>query len=134
MHLPPYEPNLVPEGHYIFEIDDNPEKRWGPNGGIYLIFKFRITSEEGETRNCSDVFVPWEKRYKDLLVTLGAEKDERGMVHLDDIELIGKQFKANIVHVRDNKDPEEIRAKIKDIKKIDDDVPPPGGGDEELPF
>ena len=136
MSLPPFEPNLLPEGHYRFQITKEPEKRRGEKNGIYLIFVFRAISDSGSSRRYSDVFVPWEERYKDLLLALGGEADEKGQVHLGDIDVTGKQFEADIVHIKDPRDPTKVRDKIANIV-INDDVPPPDEpieSEDEVPF
>ena len=131
--LPPYEPQLVPEGHYTFKVSEDYEKRKGEKDGLYIIFKFKIVNNSGEIRKYNDIFVPWEERYRDLLIAFGAEKDEKGQVHLGDISIIGKQFEADIVHVKDPSDPTKIRDKIANIK-LEDDVPPPEKSEDEVPF
>ena len=132
MTLPPYEPRLIQEGHYSFKVSEDYEKRKGEKDGLYIIFKFKITDESGSTRKYNDIFVPWEERYRDLLIAFGAKPDEKGQVHLGDTSIIGKQFEADIVHIKDPNDPTKIRDKIANIV-IDDDVPPPKE-DDEGPF
>ena len=135
--LPDYEPNLIPEGHYKFQISEEPEKRKGAKDGLFMIFKFRILTDDGSTRRYNDVFVPWEDRYKDLLLAMGGKPDEKGKVHLGDIDITGKQFEADIVHIQDPKDPTKIRDKIANII-VDDDVPPPEelnqAEEDKIPF
>ena len=124
MGLPSYEPRQVPEGHYTFVVSEEYEKRKGEKDGLYIIFKFKITSKDGAVRKYNDIFVPWEERYRDLLLAFGAKEDEKGQVHLGDINIIGKQFEADIVHIKDPGDSSKIRDKIANIK-LDDDVPKP---------
>lgn len=133
--LPPYEPQLVPEGHYTFKISEDYEKRKGEKDGLYIIFKFKIINKDGSARKYNDIFVPWEERYRDLLIAFGAEKDEKGQVHLGDVDIIGKEFKADIVHIKDPNDPTKVRDKIANIV-INDDIPKPEESDEdsEIPF
>jgi len=135
MGLPPHEPRLIPEGHYSFQVSEDYEKRKGEKDGLYIIFKFKIINESGETRKYNDIFVPWEDRYRDLLIAFGAKEDEKGQVHLGDINIIGKQFEADIVHVKDARDPTKTRDKIANIV-INDDIPEPNGlkDDEDIPF
>ena len=135
MSLPAYEPNLIQEGHYTFKVSEEYEKRRGEKDGVYIIFKFKIINKDGSTRKYNDIFVPWEERYKDLLLAFGGEPDEKGQIHLGDVNIIGKQFEADIVHIKDPRDPTKVRDKIANIV-INDDVPMPETEDEdsEIPF
>jgi len=133
MSLPAYEPNLIQEGHYTFKVSEDYEQRRGENDGVYIIFKFKIISKDGSSRKYNDIFVPWEERYKDLLLAFGATPDEKGKVHLGDINIIGKQFEADIVHVKDLRDPTKVRDKIANII-VNDDVPMPETEEDEVPF
>ena len=125
-NLPAWEPNLLPEGPYRFKITEEPEKRRGSGDGIYIIFRLKA-SDGVNVRKYNDVFVPWEERYKDLLLALGGEPDEKGVVHLAEmIDVVGKTFEAEIVHVKDQKDPTKTRDKIANIKvnfNEEEDVP-----------
>ena len=133
MKLPDYEPILVPEGHYKFQISKEPEVR-KTNNKPWIIFHFKISNELGETRKFSNVFLPGEPRYRDLLIALGAELDEKGIPHLSDTEIIGKTFEADIIHEPDYKDSSTIRDRVANIKISDNDVPPPSKSDDEVPF
>ena len=134
MGLPPYEPRLIPEGHYSFQVSEDYEKRKGEKDGLYIIFKFKIISEGGEARKYNDMFVPWEDRYRDLLIAFGAKEDEKGQVHLGDINIIGKQFEADIVHIKDARDSTKTRDKIANIVIDKDASPPEEEPDSEAPF
>ena len=125
MQLPDYQGQLIPEGHYRFQVSEEAEIRRGQNEGIYMIFKFKIFNDDGSSRKYNDIFVPWEERYKDLLFALGAKADEKGNPHLGETEIIGKQFEADIKHIQDPRDATKTRDKIANIVTRDDDVPPP---------
>lgn len=133
MQYPDFEPNMVPEGHYNFEVTEDAEMRRGQNEGIYMIFKFKVISKDGSTRKYNDIFVPWEERYKDLLLALGGQADEKGKVHLGDLAIVGRQFEADIVHRTDPKDPTKTRDKIANIVTLDD-VPQPSEKEDDPPF
>ena len=50
-------------------------------------------------------------------MALGGEPDEKGVVHLAEmVDVVGKTFEAEIVHVKDQKDPTKTRDKIANIK------------------
>ena len=66
-------------------------------------------------------------------MAFGAKPDNKGQVHLGDTNIIGKEFEADIVHIKDPNDPTKIRDKIANIV-IDDDVPPPEEEDDSVPF
>lgn len=132
MKLPPYESQLLPEGHYRFKVSDEPEVRKNENGKIYIIFKF-IASDGVVTRQYRDVFAPWEERYRDLLLALGAKRDEKGKISLTQ-DPIGKVFEADIVHVIDPKDPTKTRDKIANIMVFDDVPISEKSEDDDIPF
>ena len=142
MGLPPYEPQQVPEGHYRFKVVAEPERRKkvSPATGnefITILFSFKVTDELGNTRNHKESFVPWDDRYRDLLLAFGAKPDKKGNVHLGDedneIPVVGKEFEANIIHEQDKDDSTKTWSRIAHIK-TNDDVPPPEKIDDEVPF
>jgi len=135
MKLPDYEGQLIMEGHYRFQVIEEPEIRRGQNQGIYMIFKFKVFNQDGNSRKFNDIFVPWEPRYKDLLFTLGAVADEKGNPHLSDTDIIGRQFEADIKHIQDPNDATKVRDKIADIVLLDD-IPAPAEpeSEDEVPF
>jgi len=147
--LPPHEPRKLPEGRYTFKIAKEPEKRrhQGAQGEfVSVTFFFKVQAPNGDVRAHAESILPWEDRYKDILLALGGEEDETGAVHLGDmIDIVGQKFVARIKHVPDRNDKTKTWARIADIEvpkfePADDDVPPPmngsdeEAGDEEIPF
>lgn len=134
--LPDWQPNLVPEGHYMFEIIEEPEVRI-TNKNKWLIVRTRIIFPDGKTRKYSDLFFPSDEKYRALLLVAGATPDNKGVPHLkemDTSELVGVKFEADIVHIPDPKDEDKIRDTIKDII-VSDEVPSPQKEEEEdIPF
>ena len=144
--LPSFKPRRLPEGRYKFTIAKEPEKRRHNAGTerefVAVTFFFRVN---GDSRTHQESIVPWDDKYRDLLLAIGGEEDEKGEVHLSDmVDIVGKSFEADIVHEPDKDDPQKSWARIANIKVtdserdplFDDDVPPPNGepGDEEIPF
>ena len=136
--LPDYQPNLLPEGIYRFQITEEPEiritgeKKW-------MIFKFKIIFPDGKTRGYSDVFFPGDEKYRQILLIAGAKPDEKGIPHLsnmDTSELVGVQFDGRIAHIPDRKDESKVRDSIVEIissdQEVEEDTPPPS--EDDVPF
>lgn len=116
----------MPEGKYIFEVTDEPEERESAKGYPYQAFKFEAEDEYGIKRQFSDIFFPFEERYKDLLLALGGIEKDNGEVGLED-DVTGKKFRADIKHEEiETRKGKRKMAKITNIylkKKVDDSVP-----------
>jgi hypothetical protein len=126
-NLPDYEPQMLPEGHYDFEVTEEPEVKKTQNGKTYIKFKFKATDPAGHSRRYSDSFWPNEERYQDLLLALGGTKDPSGRVHLSDTVILpGQVVEAEILHIPDYNDKTKVRDKIANV------VVPIDGGD--IPF
>jgi len=149
MSLPSYQPKKPPEGPYVFKVSKEPEKRRqrGEQGDFIAVdFFFKIQSPAGDVRDFRESLLPWDDRYRDILLALGGEEDDSGNVHLSEMaDIVGQKFNARIKHIPDRNDRTKTWARIADIeipktKSIDDDVPPPMNGsdeetwDEEIPF
>jgi len=136
-----YDPNdslRLPEGHYIFQVREEPEARKQTsdkgNEYIYYIFKFTATDHEGISRKYNDIFVRWDERFGALLTALGAKPDKDGKLHLSETDTVGKQFEADIEHRSNPKKPGEVQDKIVNII-VSNDVPPPNETEkDEVPF
>jgi len=134
-----YDPNEslnLPEGHYRFQVREEPEKRkqTSAKGNEYTmyIFKFMATNEVGSSRKYSDVFVHWDERWKDLLLALGGKTDDKGIIHLSETTIVGKQFEADIKHEPNPNKPNEIRGKLINIVALNDVPQPTLVEDEEI--
>lgn len=142
MGLPPYEPQQVPEGHYKFKVMAEPERRKRTSGRgtefVTILFSFKLVDELGNVRYHKESFIPWDDRYRDLLLAFGAKSDKDGKVHLSEQEsVLGKVFEAEITHQVDKQDTKKIWSRISNIKVDEqEDVPEPDGlkDDEEVPF
>lgn len=113
----PQETELAPEGRYLFEITDDPEQREGRKGVKYFVLKLAINFKDGSRRKFYQNIGPWEERYGDFLIALGGKKDDEGIIDLGDIELVGMEFEAEVVHVKDQKDPLITRERLENIKQ-----------------
>ncbi len=142
MTLPPYEPQQVPEGHYKFKVMAEPEKRKKTSSGgrefITILFSFKLIDNHENVRYHKESFIPWDDRYRDLLLAFGAKADKNGKVHLGEKDsVLGKVFEAEIVHQVDKQDTTKVWSRIVKIK-IDEqeDVPEPETPeeDDEVPF
>jgi len=112
----PQETELAPEGRYLFQITDDPKQREGQNGGKYLYLKLAIILRDGSRRSFYQNLGRWESRYGDFLLAFGGKRDDEGAIELGDIEFVGMEFEADVVHVEDQKDPLITRERLENIK------------------
>lgn len=143
--LPDWRPNLVPEGHYLFEVTEEPEVRI-TNKNKWLIVKMKITSDDGNIRKYSDLFFPSDDKYRALLLIAGAKPDAKGIPHLKDMDtsdLVGVEFKAEIFHQQDRNDESKLRDTIRNIivpgasqasPEVEEDVPLGKEEEDDIPF
>jgi len=116
MLLDPGIPKLYPEGHYLFEIVSDPEKKPNSFGkGFYYEFKFVVKDANGEHWNYTGIFAQKQDKYHDLLIALGGTKDEKGYTRLPDISFVGRKFEADIIQRPAKNDPKKM---INDIINI----------------
>jgi len=145
MSLPSYQPQRLAEGQYTFTISKEPEQRkhsGAKQDFVSVTFFFRAEDSYGNTKSHVESLLPWEPRYKDVLLAIGGVEDEQGEVHLHETEdIVGKSFTAEIVHEEDKKDSSKTWARIANIEppggREEEDVPMPNGSgeaDDEVPF
>ena len=130
--LPSHVPQRLPEGKYTFTISKEPEKRkhHGASGEfVSVTFFFKADYNGDYAGDHRESLLPWEQRYGDLLLAIGGEKDDKGQIHLSDqVDIVGKKFKAEIKHEPDKDDPSKSWARIRNIET------PESEGDDEVPF
>jgi len=135
-NLPDYQPRMLPEGTYTFTLYEEPEKRKrsGSQGEfVTVLFKFKVTGNNAEKRYHAESFIPWNENYGQLLRALGAMEKEDGNVHLSDsLDIVGASFKADIIHVEDEKDPQKKWARLANIQIESDDVE--DDDEDDIPF
>ncbi len=138
--LPSYEPRRLSEGRYEFMISKEPDKNWRgsePNRFISVTFYFKAEAPNGAVKNHTESLLPFDEKYRDLLLAIGGIEDEAGNVHLGDMfDIVGKKFFARIKHEPDKNDPSKSWARITEIEvkketQADEDVPPPTKSDDE---
>ena len=149
MSLPSYQPQRLAEGQYTFTISKEPEQRkhsGAKQDFISVTFFFRAEDSNGNVRGHIESLLPWESKYKDVLLAIGGMENEQGEVHLHETEdIVGKSFTAEIVHEEDKKDSSKTWARIANIEppegKEEEDVPMPNGNngengepEDEIPF
>ena len=126
---------VVPEGHYQFRLNKEPElKKFtdskGQENRRLVIYAIAI-SEHGEFP-VVDSFVPWEPRYAALCQALGVE-------HGRDIAMAGSVFEADIKYEPRKDKPGETWPRITKIvvPKTDEEPPlpdEPSEGGDDVPF
>jgi hypothetical protein len=115
MEWPKPESNMIPEGHYLFRLREEPEmetfaftdKKGKDRQGTKMTFFAVGTNDTGEFDVRESLFV-WDKRYADLCVALNVD-------HGKDIRVTGEMFQADIIHEPDKKDPTKTWPRIINI-------------------
>lgn len=128
----PKPESRIPEGHYQFRVNREPELRKFPykdkhgneKEGRRLIFYAIGLGEEGEF-SIVDSFLPWEDRYRDLCKVLNVE-------HGREIEVSGATFEADIKYEISKKNPSESYPRIANIIIPTEEKPAEEGDD--IPF
>ena len=128
MRWPEPENKRIPEGHYQFRLNREPElvpititdKDGNKRESRRLKLYYRGVGPQGEFGGV-DSFVPWEERYSDLCKALGVD-------HGRDIQMEGAVFEADIVHEMDKDDPTKEYARIRNI------IVPAEGEGVDIPF
>jgi len=118
--LPDYEPKQLPEGTYEFTLKQEPIKRRPSSEADFVVVKFvfKVTGKGiNSARQHMESLLPWDVKYGQLLLALGAKRSEDGRVHLSEsVNIIGKSFTADIVHEPDKEDPRKKWARISNIR------------------
>jgi hypothetical protein len=128
MKWPEPENKRIPEGHYQFRLNREPElipititdKDGNKRESRRLKLYVRGIGPQGEF-GAIDSFVPWEERYTDLCKALHVD-------HGRDIQMEGAVFEADIEYQIDGRDPTKSYSRIVRIV-----VPAEGEGDD-VPF
>jgi len=132
MKWPKPENSRIPEGHYQFRLNREPElkvftycdKDGNQKEGRRLVLYARGIGEQGEF-GVVDSFLPWEERYANLCAALGVD-------HGRDIEMAGTIFEADIKHEMSKKDPTQSFPRIVNIVVSHD--PSSNGEGDDIPF
>ena len=138
-NLPDHEPQRIPIGHYQFKVMEEPElrKKTSPSTGkdfVAVKFSFKLIAGDGNIRYHKESFLPWDDRYRDLLLAFGAKKDKDGKVHLSEQDsVVGKTFEAEIIHEPDRNDSSKMWARVAKIK-VDGSSQADGEEEDDVPF
>ena len=130
---PEPERTRVPEGHYDFRLNKEPEvikftyhDKNGNEKDSKKLKLFAVAFGQGGLFPVVDVFLPWEDRYTDLCKALDVE-------HGKDIVMEGATFEADIKYVADRKDATKSWPRIVNIVTGDEKPEKVEGGDD-IPF
>jgi len=132
---PEPENQRIPEGHYQFRLNREPEiivisisdGKGGKRPSKRLKLYARGTGAKGEF-GVIDSFVPWEERYSDLCKAIGVE-------HGKDIVMAGAVFEADIIHEPDPNNPSKVYARIQNIVVPEDNrTPEDKAAGDDVPF
>jgi len=131
---PKPENEKIPEGHYQFRLNREPEFKKFPyetrlgekkEGTKILLFAIGL-GEKGQF-SARDEIVTWDPRYADLCSALHVE-------HGRDIQMAGGVFEADIVHEADRKDPTKSWPRFSNITASGDMPLPAEGEGDDIPF
>jgi hypothetical protein len=121
------KPGGIPEGHYCFTLDKEPElRKIKTKNGESRAIDIHAVSDPGEF-TIKDSFVPWDIRYKDLCDALHVE-------HGADIRVEGASFEADVVYEPDRDDPSKSWPRLKNIRPAGEFAPKTGDEDGDIPF
>jgi hypothetical protein len=117
----------IPEGHYTFTLNQEPDlEKFMTQSGESRRLILYVVSTPGDHKH-KESFVPWDPRYDDLCRVLGVE-------HGKDIRMEGASFQADVVYEPGKKDPEKSYARLKNIVPAGEFCPKTGDGDGDIPF
>lgn len=124
----------IPEGHYSFRLNREPELRkftftnkQGAQREAIKVVLFAIgLNETGEYR-IVDALLPWEDRYAEFLLALGIE-------HSKDVTVDGAFFEADVRHEMDKKDPTKSWPRLHNFTKQGDVPQDAENGGDDIPF
>src|SRR3990167_4777538 len=105
---------LLAEGTYTFTVEKKPEK-FRTEKSTYRKWFLSYLDEMGGRRQFRKILFPWNS--KDLLLALGGIEITPDEIEWDDTEVIGKIFKAIIVHRPDRQG--TIREEFEKIQSLD---------------
>lgn len=120
-NLPDHEPQRIAEGYYQFQVVEEPELRKKESAAtgkefVSIKFSFKLIDRDDNISYHKESFIPWDTRYGELLLALGAKKDKSGKVHLSEQgSIVGKIFEAEIKHEPDKNDSSKTWARIANI-------------------
>jgi len=102
------KPGGIPEGHYCFTLDKEPElRKIKTKNGESRAIDIHAVSDPGEYQ-IKESFVPWDPRYAALCEALHVE-------HGADIQVEGATFEADVVYEPDRDDPSKSWPRLKNI-------------------
>jgi len=122
MNMPDWETLRIPEGAYTFTVKDmeKRKKTSRSTGKDFVIVSLKLTarSESGEHFTHQESLLPWEDRYRDLLIALGGKSEGNTRISGEDVDPIGKSFTAEIEYEADANDTTKSWPRMKDINPV----------------
>ena len=115
----------IPEGHYTFTLNQEPELQKIGSGESRRLVLYAIADPGGHKYRES--FVPWDPRYEELCDALGVE-------HGRDIRMEGASFDADVVYEPSKDDPSKSYARLKNITKAGEFAAGEKDPDGDIPF
>ena len=139
MSMPDWENARIPEGIYTFTVKDmeKRKKTSQSSGKDFVTVSLKMIGEapSGEIFKHQESLLPWEDRYRDLLIVLGGKAEGNTRIHGSDIEPVGKSFVAEIVYEVDAKDDTKSWPRMQNFQPANGSGPAIStADDDDVPF
>lgn len=116
---------LLPEGVYDFTVSRQPKLETHSSGYDYYAFDFEAIDKNGSSHDFREFFFPNEPRLREVLLALGGIEDEEGEIQIDESEVLGLSFKAQVKHLTiKGKERARIEKVIKEKQSDNEEEPP----------
>jgi len=139
MSLPDYNPMGISAGVYEFTVKEVIEKRKHKDkrGHDFYTIKFRFSAEDEDGVSYSHIesFLSFDAVYRDLLLALGAETNEKGQPIGSTVnDPVGSTFTGEIQFKPDRKDPEKSWPRIVSVDLKEETRPSNEVNNDDIPF
>jgi len=81
MKVDPALPRLLPEGHYLFEIVDDPTREPSQYGGYFWRYKCIAKDSNGQHFEFNPIFTPKMDQYHAFLRAIGGQTQSNQMTN-----------------------------------------------------
>jgi len=139
MSMPDWETLRIPEGTYTFTVKDMEKRKktstYSGKDFVTVSFKMMAEGASGEYFKHQESLLPWEDRYRDLLIVLGGKPEGNTRISGSDVDPIGKSFVADIEYEVDAKDDSKSWPRMKNFQPANGNGSvAPAPDDDDIPF
>ena len=119
MKVDPALPRLLPEGHYLFEITEDPTREQSQYGGYFWRYQCIAKDSNGEHHPYNPVFTQKMDQYHNFLRAIGGQTQANSITLPPDVETFkGLRFEADIHHRPAKNDREKMVAELINITAV----------------